>query len=236
MQLLFSISSLLLLLSSPPSLPDQDVCPWQDQGFSNNVDELTLAALLPKLAAPIIEASEHRIYEDRHTNQKSIFQELVVQTSHTQEAIKTCCRKSASHDNGQQKETARDSKQDPLRIQKKGVGQGLCFNSKHGCPLPQLVLQASVCSTSHYHMLKHFYVGEDEHCLTREEGRLRTTWQEEGSAGLVVEKDRANEERSLHNVEPTKMQRLWWWAALSPSQMTCPVKTLLQCSSPSQWR
>ena len=178
----------------------------------------------------------------------------MVQTSDIRESIKTCHRKSASNDNAQQKETARDyaekRKQDPLRMQKKGVRQGLCFNSAHGCPITQLVPQAwlpqaksqkhgcptsqlvpqpGVCSTTgHYQMLKHFHMGEDEHCLTREEGRLRTTWQEEGNAGLVVEKERANEEKTLH-VETIEKQGIWWWTALSSSQeTTCLWKTLLQ--------
>ena len=145
-----------------------------------------------------------------------------------QGAIGTCNRKSASNDNTNQKETARDN-----TAERKEISQGFCFNTAHGCPLPQLVPQADVCSTavvSHHQLLKDPHMGEDEHCLAREDGGQRTSLVEnqvEGRGGFIKQEEPGLVAKSKE--KPIEKQGFWWWTALSSSQMkTCPWKTLLQ--------
>ena len=127
---------------------------------------------------------------------------------------------------------ANKKNQDPLRMQKP-----VCFNSAHGCPLPRLVPQAGVCSPGHHQLLKHFYMGQDGHCLPRGEGQQRTrsgrpSWLENGaeeSGDLFEETSSTIEEEPAHVAKSKKMESLWWWTALSSTQAkTCPWKTLLQ--------
>ena len=265
MQRLFPISTLLLLLYPLSSLPDQDFSPWQPQRFCKNslfVDEL-IPGVLPKrdVSTPILKASEHWIY-DGHTNLMSIFQDLVP-TRTNPDPLRTCPAKSASHDivNMQQQETFKDDasetkQHDQLKGQEL-VSQGFCFNSKPGFPevespaegrapapapaggeemVPPAHQAAISSTTNRYQLLKNFYIGEGEQCLTGGQriSSRAPSFLENQSGGfdrllreeqLSVEKETPTASKE----EPGVKKGFWWWTALTSSKKkTCPWKTLLQ--------
>ena len=97
--------------------------------------------------------------------------------------------------------------------------------------------QAAISSTTNrYQLLKNFYMGEGEQCLTGGEGgqsSRASSFLENQSGGfdrllreeqLSVEKETPTASKE----EPGVKKGFWWWTALTSSKKTCPWKTLLQ--------